>query len=132
MAELPQRNLELRVSRWAIDAIEVVDFKPRQVAKLVSTPIREARSAASAGRRMPATSSVLSLVVIVSGGLWFVSVATNMTDSEMSWETARFVLTETTFGALCLARLGTIAVLVSVLALLTVRPGHRLDLCSPA
>lgn len=79
-------------------------------------------------RRMPATSWALLLVVLGSGALWFVSVANNMTDDEMSWETARFVLTETTFGSLCLARLGTIAVLACVLALLTFRPGHRLDL----
>lgn len=79
-------------------------------------------------RRMPATSWALLLVVLGSGALWFVSVATNMTDGEMSWETARFVLTETTFGSLCLARLGTIAVLACVLALLTFRPRHRLDL----
>lgn len=78
--------------------------------------------------RMPATSWALLLVVLISGALWFVSVATSMTDSGISWETTRFVLTETTFGTLCLARLGAIAVLVCVLALLTFRPGHRLDL----
>jgi putative copper resistance protein D len=82
-------------------------------------------------RRMPATSWTLLLVVVVSGALWFVSVATNMTDSEMSWETERFVLTETTFGSLCLVRLGTVAALACVLALLTFRPAHRLDfLCA--
>lgn len=81
------------------------------------------------GRRcMPVTSWALLIVVIISGALWFVSVAVNMTDRGMSWETARFVLSETTFGALCLVRLGTVAVLVCVLALVTFRPGHRLDL----
>ena len=79
-------------------------------------------------RRMLATAWGLSLVILVSGVLWFGSVATSMTDTSMSWETARFVLIETAYGAVCLVRLGTLAVLVCVLALLTVRPVHRLDL----
>jgi putative copper resistance protein D len=78
--------------------------------------------------RMPATAWALVLVILVSGALWFVSVATSMTDTSMSWETSRFVLSETAYGAVCLVRLGTLAVLVCVLALLTVRPAHRLDL----
>lgn len=78
--------------------------------------------------RMLATSWALLLVVLVSGALWFVGVATNMTDSRMSWETSHYVLTETSYGSVCLVRLGTIAALVGVLALLAFRPVHRLDL----
>jgi putative copper resistance protein D len=77
--------------------------------------------------RMPATLWALSLAAVVSGALWFVSVATSMTDSGMSWETARFVLTETTHGALCLLRLGVITAVVCVIAVLTFRPSRRLD-----
>jgi putative copper resistance protein D len=77
--------------------------------------------------RMLVTTWALSLVILVSGALWFASVATGMTDSEMSWETARFVLTETTYGAVCLVRLGTIAALACVLAIVTFRPAHLLD-----
>jgi copper resistance protein D len=78
--------------------------------------------------RMLATSWALLLVVVASGALWFDSVATSMTDTGMSWETARFVLTETTYGALCLVRFGTIAALVCMISLLTLRPAHLLDL----
>jgi putative copper resistance protein D len=77
--------------------------------------------------RMLATSWGLLLAILVSGALWFVSVATNMMDTAMSWETARFVLTETGYGGLFLVRLGTIAALFCVLALLSFRPTHRLD-----
>ncbi|MBA2399296.1 MAG: copper homeostasis membrane protein CopD [Bradyrhizobium sp.] len=78
--------------------------------------------------RMFATYWALSLVSLVSGALWFASVAMSMSDTGMSWEAARFVLTQTAYGAVCLARLATLAALVCVLALLSLRPVHRLDL----
>ena len=78
--------------------------------------------------RMLATSWALSLAILISGAFWFVSVATSMTDNAINWETAGFVLTETTYGTVCLVRLGIIAALVCVLALLTICPAHRLDL----
>ncbi len=77
--------------------------------------------------RMLATAWALLLVILVSGALWFASVATSMTDTGMSWETVRFVLTETTYGAVCLVRLATIAALACVLAIVTFRPPHWLD-----
>ena len=77
--------------------------------------------------RMLVIARALSLFILVSGVLWFASVATSMTDTGMSWETAGFVLIETTYGAVCLVRLATLAALVCVLALLTLRPSHGLD-----
>lgn len=76
--------------------------------------------------RLLAICWVLSIVVLVSGALWFASVATSMTDAEMSWETARFVLTETSYGAICLVRLCTLAGVIFVLALVTFDPSRRL------
>lgn len=72
--------------------------------------------------RMLATCWALTIVTLVSGVLWFSSVATSMTDVGMSWETVRLVLTETTYGAISLFRLGTIAALVCVLVVLALRP----------
>lgn len=77
--------------------------------------------------RMLVACWALSLLILVSGALWFASVAARMTDARMSWETTRFVLTETNYGGICLVRLGMLAIAVFVLALVTVRPGHRLD-----
>jgi putative copper resistance protein D len=50
-----------------------------------------------------------------------------MVDASPGWETARLVLTETTYGALCLIRLGIVATVICVLALMAVRPMHGLD-----
>lgn len=80
------------------------------------------------GRRcLLAASWALLLAILVSGALWFVCVAMSITDAGISWQTSRFVLTETTYGAICLMRLGTIAAICCVLVLLTLRPVYRLD-----
>jgi putative copper resistance protein D len=77
--------------------------------------------------RMLVTCWALSLLVLVSGAFWFIGVATSMADTSASWETARFVLSETTYGAVCLIRLGIVAAVICVLALIAVRPVRQLD-----
>lgn len=79
-------------------------------------------------RRMVATCWALSVVILVSGAFWFASVAVSMADTDISWETARFVLAETSYGTLCLLRLGSMVGIVLLLALVTLRPGYRGDL----
>ncbi|MBH5396413.1 hypothetical protein HZZ13_01100 [Bradyrhizobium sp. CNPSo 4010] len=58
------------------------------------------------GSRALAISLSVSLLVLASGILWFIGVATSMTGGGVNWETASFVLTDTSFGAVALLRLG--------------------------
>jgi putative copper resistance protein D len=69
----------------------------------------------SAGSRAPTLSLPISVLVLISCILWFISVTTSMTEAEMSWETPRFMLTETSFGAVSLLRLGAATAAVGVL-----------------
>ena len=68
-----------------------------------------------ASRRALTISFWLSLLVLFSGLLWFIGVATSMTETAMSWETARFVLTDTSFGAVSQLRLGATMAAAGVL-----------------
>ncbi|OAF05779.1 hypothetical protein AYJ54_02480 [Bradyrhizobium centrolobii] len=69
----------------------------------------------SAGSRAAALSLPVSLLVLISGILWFIGVATSMTEAEMSWETAGLMLTETSFGAVSLLRLGAAITAIGIL-----------------
>ena len=71
-----------------------------------------------AGSRALAISFWLSLLVLFSGILWFISVTTGMTETAISGETARFVLTDTSFGAVSQLRLGAMIAAAGTLALL--------------
>ncbi len=70
----------------------------------------------------------VSLLVLASGILWFIGVATSMTEAAVSWEAARFILAETSFGAVSLLRLGTTIAAIGMLALLPRRWPKALDL----
>jgi putative copper resistance protein D len=80
------------------------------------------------GRRGLAVSLSVSLLVLVSGILWFIGVATSMTEAEMSCETARFMVTETSFGAVSLLRLGASIAAVGIIALLMRGAPKKLEL----
>ena len=80
------------------------------------------------GSRALAISRLVSLLVLISGILWFIGVAANMTDAGMSWETARFMVTETSFGAVSLLRLGGALAAVATLTLLPRSSPKTLDL----
>ncbi len=68
----------------------------------------------SAGSRTATLSLPVSVLVLISGLLWFFGVAASMTADGISWETARFVLTETSFGIVSLFRLGAAIAAVGV------------------
>ncbi|WP_165435140.1 copper homeostasis membrane protein CopD [Bradyrhizobium sp. Leo121] len=80
------------------------------------------------GSRGLAASLPVSLIVLVSGIFWFISAAISMADAELSWETARFILTETSFGAISLLRLSLAIVATGILALLFRGPSRTLEL----
>lgn len=52
----------------------------------------------SADSRTAALSLPIAVLVLISGLPWFFGVVTSMTADKISWETARFVLAETSFG----------------------------------
>lgn len=82
----------------------------------------------SADSRAPTLSLPVSVLVLISGILWFICVATSMTEAEMSWETARLMLTETSFGAVFLLRLGAAIAAVGILAWLMRGSPRKLEL----
>ncbi|WP_018317134.1 copper homeostasis membrane protein CopD [Bradyrhizobium sp. WSM2793] len=84
--------------------------------------------AGRAGLRAPAISRSVSLLVLVSGIAWFIGVAASMTDEGMSWDTARFFVTETSFGTVSLLRLGASLAAVAILALRFELHTKKLDL----
>lgn len=81
-----------------------------------------------AGSRALTISLSVSLIVLVSGILWFIGVTTSMTEEAMSWETARFVLTDTSFGAIFLLRLAATMAAAGILTLLVRGSPKNLDL----
>jgi putative copper resistance protein D len=80
------------------------------------------------GSRALAISLSVSLLVLASGILWFIGVATSMTGGDVTWETARFVLTDTSFGAVALLRLGATITVIGTLTLLVKGPSKKLEL----
>lgn len=70
----------------------------------------------------------VSLLVLASGILWFIGVTTSMTEEAISWETARFVLTNTSFGAISSLRLGAAMAAAGILTLLVRGTPRTLDL----
>ncbi len=70
----------------------------------------------------------LSLLVLASGTLWFIGVATSMTGGGVTWESALFVLTDTSFGAVALLRLGTTIGAIGTLMLLVRGSSKKLEL----
>lgn len=80
------------------------------------------------GSRELAISLSVSLLVLASGILWFIGVATSMTGGGVTWETARFVLTDTSFGAVALLRLGTTIAAIVTLTLLVRGSSKKLEL----
>lgn len=81
-----------------------------------------------AGGRRLAISLLISLLVLISGIFWFISISTSMTEAGMSWETARLMVTETSFGAVSLLRLGAAIAAVGILTLLLRGSPKKLDL----
>lgn len=80
------------------------------------------------GGRALAISLSVSLLVLASGILWFIGVATSMTGGGVTWETARFVLTDTSFGAVALLRLGATIAAIGTLTLLVRGSSKKLEL----
>lgn len=80
------------------------------------------------GSRALAISLPVSLLVLASGILWFIGVATSMTGGAVTWETARFVLTDTSFGAVALLRLGATIAAIGTLTLLVRGSSKKLEL----
>lgn len=84
------------------------------------------------GSRALAISLSVSLLVLASGILWFIGVATSMTGGgvtwDLAWETARFVLTDTSFGAVALLRLGVTITAIATLTLLVRGSSKKLEL----
>jgi putative copper resistance protein D len=80
------------------------------------------------GSRALAISLSVSLLVLASGILWFIGVATSMTGGDVTWETVRFVLTDTSFGAVALSRLGATITVIGTLTLLVRGPSKKLEL----
>lgn len=81
-----------------------------------------------AGSRALAVLLSVSLLVLISSILWFIGVATSMTEAPISGETARFILGETSFGAISLLRLGAAIATAGVVALLLRGPSNALEL----
>ncbi|MGL3106282.1 copper homeostasis membrane protein CopD [Bradyrhizobium sp. BR 1432] len=76
-----------------------------------------------------AISLSVSLLILASGILWFIGVTISMTGGGANWETARFVLTDTSFGAVAFLRLGAaIAAIGTTLTLLVRGPSKKLEL----
>ncbi|MBB4371755.1 putative copper resistance protein D [Bradyrhizobium sp. cir1] len=73
--------------------------------------------AGGAGSSAPAISRSVSLLVLITGIAWFIGVAASMSDAGLSWEAARFIVTETSFGTVSLLRLGAGLAALSILTL---------------
>lgn len=79
-------------------------------------------------RRALAILLSVSLLVLFSGVVWFIVVAASMTDAGMSWEAARLLLMETSFGGVSLLRLGVAVATVGILALQLIGFSKKRDL----
>lgn len=80
------------------------------------------------GSRGLTISLSVSLLLLASGILWFIGVAASMTGGGVTWEAARFVLTDTSFGAVALLRLGATIAAIGTLTLLARGSSRRLEL----
>lgn len=81
----------------------------------------------TAARRLAISLSV-SFLVLASGIVWFMVVTTSMTGSGATWELARFVLTDTSFGTVASLRLGAAIAAIGIVVLLMRGPSKKLEL----
>ncbi|SDI32012.1 putative copper resistance protein D [Bradyrhizobium sp. Rc2d] len=80
------------------------------------------------GTRGLAISLSVSLLILASGILWFIGVTISMSGGGATWEAARFVLTDTSFGAVAFLRLGAAIAAIGTLTLLVRGPSKKLEL----